>query len=190
MKSSKINLIVNREDYQKYQNYFYYLKILIIVLGVLFLTTFLVYFIDLQKRNGVNDKLDKQKAFYLEILQEKKGDEAKIFYLQKKYSDLTLFLKDDSNSAPYYNLLTYTLKESSQSSQIKSFSIDKDHAFTFTIVFQNFDELLNFFKFIESDSFIKNFENISLKSFTLISETNAKENYQLSFEGKFIAIKP
>jgi len=189
MKSSKINLIVNREDYQKYQNYFYFLKISILVLSLIFVVVFLGYLIDLQRRNSAIEKLDKQKILYLQILQQKKGDEAKIFYLQRKYADIKLFLKDDSNSAPYYNLLTSTLKESSQSSQIKSFSIDKNHAFTFTIVFENFDELLSFFKFIESDIFVKNFESISLKSFTLIGNANTKENYQLSFDGKFIAIK-
>ena len=189
MRKTKINLIVSREDYQKYEGFFYSLKILIFILIFIFLVIFVSFFIILNNENKVFNRLTDQKKFYLTALQEKKGDEAKIFYMQKKYADLKTFLKDDAFSAPYYKLLTSALKESTESSNLESFEINKDRKVAFTIAFTGFPQLVNFFKFIESETFIKNFENISLKSFSVIGNVEKKENYELSFIGKFIQLK-
>ena len=114
----------------------------------------------------------------------------KLFYLQKKYSDLKTYLSDDAASLPYYSLLASALKESSESSTIKSFVIDKSRAASFTIAFNSFPELNSFFKFIESDIFLGNFESITLKSFTVVgAQETASVNYEISFSGKFIPIE-
>lgn len=188
MRKSKINLAVSREDYQKYELYFYWLKIVVLALGIIFFTTFLTFFIVLKNKGDENNKLSTQKQDLLIALKDKQGDEAKIFYLQKKYSDLTTFMKDDASSLPYYSLLADALKESSQSSDIKSFSIDKSRTASFTISFNSFPELLNFFKLIESETFLKNFEQISLKSFSIVGLEDKKENYEISFAGRFIKL--
>lgn len=188
MRRSKINLAVSREDYQKYELYFFWLKIAVLALGAIFFTTFLTFFIVLRNRDSQNLALNKQKEDLLSALSDKKGDEAKIFYLQKKHSDLQKFLKDDASTLPYYTLLTSTLKESSEASMIKSFGIDKSRAVSFTIAFNSFPDLLNFFKFIESESFLKNFEQISLKTFSVIGSEDKKENYEISFAGKFVPL--
>ncbi|KKP86831.1 MAG: hypothetical protein UR89_C0013G0019 [Candidatus Roizmanbacteria bacterium GW2011_GWA2_35_8] len=189
MRKTKINLIVSRQDYERYEGIFYSLKVLIIVLILTFTVVFISFFIILNDKNKVFNKLTNQKQFYLTALQEKKGDEAKIFYMQKKYSDLKTFLKDDAFSAPYYKLLTSALKESTESSNLESFEINKDRKTSFTITFTSFPELVNFFKFVESEAFIKNFENISLKSFSIIGNVEKKENYELSFNGIFTQLK-
>ena len=69
---------------------------------------------------------------------------------------------------------------------IKSFSIDKSRDASFTIGFANFSELNSFFKFIESDVFLKNFEAVTLKSFSVVgAQEEATENYEISFAGRF-----
>lgn len=138
-----------------------------------------------------------QKKTYLQLLTERRSDEAKINYIQKKYLDLKTFLKDDAASVPYYQLLSDAIKDSStsltinssESASLKSFEINKERLASFTISFSAFDELMNFLKFAESQTFIKNFENISLKNFVFIGDKDKMESYELSFSGKFIPIK-
>ena len=189
MKKTKINLIINREDYQKYEKYFYWLKIVTYSLFGFFLFLFLIFFIFIKKNSDDNDKLILQKSSLLKALAEKKGDEARIFYLQKKYDDLNNFLKDDAFSSTYYGLLNQALKQSSESSTLESFKIDKNRQVEFSISFNEFPELMNFFKFIELEIFLKNFETISLKNFSIIGDKDKNENYELSFAGVFIKIK-
>ena len=130
-----------------------------------------------------------QKKAHIQLLAEKKDDKAKVNYIQKKYLDLKTFLKDDSSSAPYYQLLSDAIKDSSKSATLKSFEVDKDRKTSFTIAFSAFNELMSFLKFAESKTFIKNFENISLKNFVL-GEKEKNGSYELSFNGKFIPFKP
>lgn len=189
MRKSKINLAVSREDYQKYEVYFYWIKFGGLALGIIFFIVFLALFINLKTKSDENTRLLEEKRVLLQAMSESQGDEAKIFYLQKKYADLKTFLKDDATSLPYYSLLAGALTESSESSSIiKSFAIDKTREASFTIAFESFPELLNFFKFIESDAFLSKFEKISLKSFSVIGGEDQAENYEISFAGKFIDI--
>jgi hypothetical protein len=148
------------------------------------------FFITIKNKDAANNAMEKQKQILLVAMKDKKGDEAKLFYLQKKYTDLKTYLLDDAASLPYYTLLASALKESSESSTIKSFTINKSRDASFTIAFNSFPELNSFFKFIESDIFLDNFEAITLKSFSVASaqETNS-ENYEISFSGRFIPIK-
>jgi len=192
MKKSKINLIISREDYQKYENIFFWIKIFFIILLIVFFVIFGTFYLKTNNESRFNSRLKEQNSALLEELQYKSGDEEKILYLQKKFADLRLYLKDDAYSSPYYSLLNSAIKESSQSSFLKSFKIDKNRQVDFTISFFSFPELSSFFRFIESNVFLNNFENISLKSFTVIGQDESsgnKENYELSFIGRFIPIK-
>ena len=130
-----------------------------------------------------------QKKTYLQQLTERKDDEAKINYIQKKYTDFKTFLKEDASSLPYYQLLSDAIKNSSESATLKSFQVNKDRESSFTITFTVFDTLRDFLKTAESQTFIKNFENITLKNFVVIGDKEKNENYELSFSGKFIPIK-
>jgi len=190
MRKSKINLVISREDYQKYEYYFSWVKKVVFILAGIFFLLFLIFFTIISVKQKKYDDYANQKQSLLESLKLKSGDEAKIYYLQKKYEDLNTFLKEDAFSTPYYKLLTNALKESSQSSNLENFEINKKREVDFTISFEGFSDLMNFFKLTESPDFLKNFEQISLKSFSVIgADINKKENYELSFTGKFISIK-
>lgn len=189
MKKTKLNLLTNREDYQKIEKAFLYVRRLFYIQLVLLGVIFLFFFISMVSQNRTMNGLLNQKKSFLESLQNKQDDEVKLLYVQDKYQAVQNFLKDDARSLPYYNLLNSALSQSSQSASLKSFLITKDRNVTFTIAFANFDNLLSIFRFIEAQDFLKNFEQVSLKSFTALGDSKTKANYELAFTGKFIEIK-
>ncbi|MCL4364176.1 hypothetical protein M1328_02970 [Patescibacteria group bacterium] len=191
MKKTKINLIISREDYQKYERYFSYFRIGLIVLVVIFISISLFLLVSVKNKADQRNLLILEKDTLLKKMQSETIDQAKINYIENKYQDLTTFLKDDANSSPYYSLLNSALQQNgTQSAALKSFTIDKDRNVTFTIAFSDFSQLRNYFQYIETPSFLGNFETISLKSFSVIGATDIqKENYQLSFVGKFTTLK-
>ena len=145
MKKSNINLIINREDYQRYDDYFAYLKIGLIVLAAIFFVVSIVLLLIIKSKTDAEEKLNLQKTTLLQILKDKKADEVKISYIEKKYQDLNTYLKDDAFSSPYYALLNSALQESSESATLKSFTISKNRDVTFTIAFTDFPRLMSFF---------------------------------------------
>ena len=189
MKKNQINLLVNREDYQKYENVFERLKLsaFIMTLGLFILLIF--FYIILKGKFNKYEQMNLQKKTYLQLLTERRSDEAKINYIQKKYLDLKTFLKDDASSTPYYQLLSDAIKNSSQAASLKSFEVNKNREASFTISFSEFTKLMEFLKFAESQEFIINFENISLKNFVMVGNKEKEESYELSFTGKFVPIK-
>ena len=197
MKKNRINLLVSREDYQKYENLFEQSKLSVAVLTVILFILFISFYLILKNKFNLYENMNLQKKTYLQLLTERRADEAKINYIQKKYLDLKTFLKDDAASVPYYQLLSDAIKDSStlltinssESASLKSFEINKERLASFTISFSAFDKLMDFLKFAESQTFINNFENISLKNFVVIGDKEKKQSYELSFDGKFIPIK-
>ena len=189
MKKNQINLLVNREDYQKYENVFERVKLsaFILTLGLFILLIF--FYITLKSKFNKYEQMNLQKKTYLQLLTERRSDEAKINYIQKKYLDLKTFLKDDASSTPYYQLLSDAIKNSSQAASLKSFEVNKNREASFTISFSEFAKLMEFLKFAESQEFIINFENISLKNFVMVGNKEKEESYELSFAGKFVPIK-
>lgn len=189
MKKTKLNLLVNRENYQKIEKIFSFIRILFYIQLSFLAVLFLFFFISTLRQNNAINGLLEQKKTLLQALQTKKDDEAKLIYLQDKYSTIKNFLKDDARSLPYYDLLNSSLSSSTGSAGLKSFLISKNREVEFSVAFINFNDLLSFFRFIESDSFLKNFEQVSLKSFSAIENSASKQNYELAFVGKFIEIK-
>jgi len=189
MKKNRINLLISREDYRKFENYFEWLKLSVTLLTVILFVIFISFYLVLRNKFNIYEKMNLQKKTYLQQLTERKDDEAKINYIQKKYTDFKTFLKEDASSLPYYQLLSDAIKNSSESATLKSFQVNKDRESSFTITFTVFDTLRDFLKIAESQTFIKNFENISLKNFVVIGDKEKNENYELSFSGKFIPIK-
>ncbi len=189
MKKTKINLLISREDYRKLENFFYRLRILVAVVGIIFFGILLFFFTFLSQQNKTITSLLEQKKLILQSLKNKENEEAKIVYLGKKYLALKEFIKDDANFLPYYNLLNSALSEATQSAELKLFKITKNREADFTVNFDNFSQVMSFFKFIESETFLKNFEKIVLKSFSInTDEIDKKENYELTFTGHFIPI--
>jgi hypothetical protein len=188
MKKNRINLLINREDYQKYEGLFNQLKLSAAVLTLILFIIFLSFFLVLRNKRNLYDNMNLQKQTYLQLLTERSSDEAKINSIQKKYLDLKTFLKDDASSAPYYQLLSDAIGVSSQSATLQSFEVNKDRKVSFTIAFASFDNLMDFLKFAESPAFIKNFENIFLNNFVVAGNKDKVESYELSFSGKFVPI--
>lgn len=189
MKKNRINLLVSREDYQKYQSFFEFLKLSATILTVILFIIFVSFYLILRVKFSLFESINLQKKTFLQQLAERRVDEAKISYIQKKYSDLKSFLKDDASSTPYYQLLSDAIKNSSESAGLKSFEVNKDRETSFTISFSAFVDLMDFLKFAESTAFIKNFENISLKSFVILGNKENDNSYELSFNGTFIPFK-
>ncbi|MCX7956069.1 MAG: hypothetical protein N2593_03145 [Patescibacteria group bacterium] len=186
MRKKTINLIINREDYQKYENFFILFKKIVFVFFIIFIIVFFYFFIRLINLNKQIKDYNSEKINLLKIINENTEKFVKINYLRSKYYDFKNFIKEDSNSYFYYSLLNDALTKSSESANIKEFNIDKNRNVDFTIAFNDFESLRDFFQFIESDIFLKNFEKIFLKNFLVIGATeNRSENYQLSFYGKF-----
>lgn len=189
MKKTRINLLVNREDYQKYENFFERLKLMVTILTFFLFIVFIFFYLTIRKKFNSFEQMNLQKKTYLQLLTDRRPDEAKINYIQKKYIDLKTFLKDDASSTPYYQLLSDAIKNSSQTASLKSFEVNKDREASFTVIFSNFEKLMDFLKFAESKEFINNFESISLKNFVVIGNEDKNESYELSFSGKFVPIK-
>lgn len=189
MKKTKLNLLTNRADYQKIEKIFSFIRWLFYLQLCILALLFLFYFTSFLRQGNTIQRLVSQKKSLLESLQNKQGDEAKLLYVQDKYQVIQNFLKDDARSLPYYNLLNSALSRSTESATLKSFLISKNRDVTFTVAFVNFNDLLSFFRFIESDAFLKNFEQVSLKSFSSLGGSKTKESYELAFSGRFIEIK-
>ncbi|MGB9883482.1 MAG: hypothetical protein ACPLRN_03155 [Microgenomates group bacterium] len=186
IKRKKINLIINREDYQKYEQFFQHFKIAFYIFASIFILLSIIFFIIIKNKVDNENKLINQKKFFLQTINQKTQDLAKLNYLQQKYQDLKTFLKDDAFSANYYDLLSTAIKQSSEEAALKSFNIDKSREVGFTVVFSDFNSLRGFLKFIESTVFLNNFETLVLKSYNITgARENTKETYELNFEGKF-----
>lgn len=189
MKKNRINLLINREDYQKYEGFFNQLKLSAAVLVIILFIIFLFFFLFLRNKRNLYDQMNLQKGTYLQLLTERRSDEGKINSIQKKYLDFETFLKDDASSAPYYQLLSDAIGVSSQSATLQSFEVNKDRKVSFTIAFSTFNNLMDFLKFAESPVFIQNFKNIFLNNFIIVSNKDKVESYELSFSGEFEPIK-
>lgn len=188
MKKTKLNLLSNRVNYQRIEKLFSYIRILFYFeLGLLVLLFSFFFFSLISQTRSVNQLLEQKKEL-LASLKNKEGDEAKLLYIQNKYQNVQTFLKDDANSLPYYNLLNSALSQSTGSATLKSFLISKNRDVSFTVSFANLDELLSFFRFIESEDFLKNFEKVSLKNFSAIGDSKIKQNFELAFVGRFIEL--
>ena len=188
MKKTKLNLLTSRENYQGIEKIFAFIRIFFFIQLSILVVLFAFLFISAINQNSKIGNLLSKKESFLESLKNKEGNEAQLFYIQNKYQSLKDFLKEDARSLPYYNLLNSALSKSSESATLKSFLISKNRDVTFTVSFAHFDELLSFFRFIESDKFLSNFEKVSLKSFSALGDSKERQNYELAFTGRFIEL--
>lgn len=189
MKKNGINLLINREDYQKYENLFERFKLSAAILTVILAIIFVFSYISIKNKFNKYENMNLQKKTYLQLLGERREDEAKINYIEKKYKDFKKFLKDDASSVTYYEILSDSIKSSSESAKLKSLQVDKTRNTSFIITFSVFEKMMSFLKFSESSQFLNNFESISLKNLVIAGSNKLDENYELSFVGKFVPIQ-
>lgn len=179
----RINLLIKQTKYLRLERIFSSLKLAIVFVIVLFLLTYAAASSLLFKQKQTISELNAQKKSLLELLLANKEVEAKFVYFRNKQKQLSDILKDDVNFYPYYQLLTDSLKKSTPEARLDTVVIDKSKAVNFTVSFNDFASMLSFFKFAESDDFLKNFNLLILSNFSTVQTT--KSSYQLVFRGSF-----
>ena len=139
----------------------------------------------------MNDLL-KKKQLYLSLLMEEKDVEANIRFFKGKQTQLYTYEKDDARFAPYYSILLDMLNTSTDSATLDSIEIDKTRSTSFVIKFKDYETMISFLKYVESEEFLKNFDELSMASLSLNRDVvvvstarYANKNFQLQFKGKF-----
>lgn len=179
----RINLLITQKKYINLDNFFEKLKIVsIISFFIILVGCLVVYYFLLRQKQEIN-LLSEQKKDLLEFLLQNKQVEAKFIYFGNKQKQLTDNLKEDVNFLPYYNLLKESLHADAG---LESVSIDKSKSVSFNLSFANYSDLLDFLRVAENDDFLKNFNQLSLVKFNKDELQSQKNNFKLSFSGKFI----
>lgn len=183
MKKKGINLLVDTYNYRKTELFFLRLRIAVLAYGCILLILAFAAFLKNVQENRQLESLQNEKAKLLESLTQKADIEVQVNLLNKKAEYVEKFLKNDAHFLPYYNLLAGTFKESSASSSIDSFQIDRNRNTEFKVLFPSLDQLMIFFKLVEEDTFLKKFKNLTMNGFSAAS--TGLKNYELSFQGTF-----
>ncbi len=191
MRTKEINLLIRTFDYTKAEKKFQLFRRITFAFCILNLVIVVGSFATLTLLSRRIDTLTKEKALLEQATSQKINREEELNYVVKKVALLDTFLKDDARSLPYYNLLASALGDSTQSARLASFDIQYDRSVNFELEFSNLEEMLNSFKFIESDAFLKNFETLTLSNFSSTSSNTDASNvksFTLSLNGRFIPI--
>jgi len=155
--------------------------------GVLLFAAFIVVnLFQISQQKELKEIIGKKNDLLSQTLNSK-DTEAKMNYLKAKLNQLDTFSKDDTLFVPYYNLLRETLAQASNSSYLETISIDNKKNTKFSVRLNDFDSLMNFVHYVESDRFKDQFSDLILTSFNLLegSKANKAKDYQLTFSGKF-----
>ncbi len=156
--------------------------------AVIFVAFLIATFLQFQVNNEKNALLA-EKQQILEFTLKNKDIVGKMSYFSNKSDQLQTFLKDDAQFLPYYNLLkeALTFQSSAEFTPVlESLVIDKYKHTDFTVRFDSYEPAYAFFKYMESETFLENFNELTLVGFSL-NNTGAGESkgYQLQFKGKF-----
>jgi len=184
MRTDRTNLLISKRGYSDILKYFKIFRISLLVMTTIILLFAFVtgYLIFVQSQEL--EKLTQEKEKNLQLLSTKKEDEVKLIKIANKTKDLEIFSKDDANFYPYYEILNQSFSLSTESANIENLNIEKDRKFNFSISFTDIKSLLETFKFIESENFLKNFSTIYLKSLETQDRQEVKF-YRITFEGVF-----
>ncbi len=184
-----INLILKQKRYQELERIFGHLRSLVVVMIVVFFVLSIVYFFVLSQKKSELNALNSQKKQYLDYLLQNKEIEAKFVYFNSKEKNISTILQNDVNFYPYYNVLVESLKNSSPAATLETVLISKDRTTDFTLNFPEYNSLLSFFKFIESDIFLKNFSTLNLISLSTTNQDKVSNGIKMNFKGKFLEQK-
>lgn len=191
----RINLFARKKRFNSFALYSIKIRKYGAVAGVLlfFIFIFFVYLmVDTQRKMS---ELTMKKQQYLTYLLNEKDTEASIRFFKGKQTQLTKFLGDDAQFVPYYAILRNALMDSTESAALDSVEIDKNRVTDFVVRFQDYESMVSFLKFVESNEFLRFFDELSMASLNLTRDadlltkkTASVKNYQLQFKGKFKAI--
>lgn len=179
-----INLITRQRKYYQIDQIVRYARIAIAAFGAIFIVLNLVFFALLYSEQSALTALTNEKKTLLDYLIRNKESEARFMYFNTKERQVATILKSDVNFYPYYSLLTESLSTASPAGRLATLVINTNKKVTFSVSFDNYGSLLGFFKFMETDAFLKNFKDLTLVS----AETGAREGdevYMLNLEGTF-----
>lgn len=185
----RINLLKANKKFVETESAFLKLKNFAILIFFIFLAVNLALFFFILRQNQKLSALTEQKQLLLNFLIDNKEADAKFSYFRGKEKQIKQVLLEDVNFYPYYNLLKDSLDKFAVGANLYSVTIDKTKATSFTISFQNYDNLIDFLRFAESDEFLKNFNQLSLVKFSRNDTQLSKNDYRLNFVGSFINLK-
>jgi hypothetical protein len=156
------------------------------VVGIILFFIFMVFmFLQLSVKR-TTALLQAEKIQILQNLVEDKNNTAKLSYLAAKDESLKKFLKNDAEFLPYYNMLKDVLAFSSESPILDTMTLDKNKSTEFVVRFSDYKPAYEFLRFIESETFLSNFEVLKLNNFSLSQESAyTTGGYELRFQGKF-----
>lgn len=161
------------------------------ITGVILFVIFLIFiFLQVQVQAQKNSLINEKEELYNFILANK-DDVAKMNLYTHKNEQLQLFLKDDAEFLPYYNLLKDALDKNGDPALdpvLDYMSINKDKRTEFTVRFTEYQPAYEFLKVMESQEFLDNFIDLKLVGFNLndtVTAFSQKEGYELQFKGKF-----
>ena len=154
-------------------------------MGVVLFVIFLFLMYQMFQLNITQQNLLKKKETYLKYLLDKKDTESTIRYFVGKQAQVNTFLKDDANFLPYYQILKDSLAGTDDKAILDTVDIDKDRNTSFIVRFSSFDDVLLFLKYVEEESFLKNFTTLTLQSFNLTQQSSNMSHYQLELVGVF-----
>lgn len=190
----RLNLFSRKKRFDSFALFAMQVKRIGTLAGIVLFGIFLFVIIQTFMLRSQLQDLTKKKELYLSVLSQEKDTEANIRYFKGKQTQLYNYEKDDARFVPYYSVLLKVLSlSSSHSATLDSIEIDKNRATSFIVKFSDYDSMVEFLKYVESDDFLNNFETLSMASLNLSREVapniratqKTSRNYQLQFKGKF-----
>lgn len=189
----RLNLFNRKKRFDFFSAYANKVKQYGSVFGVILFLVFIFTIIQTIAVRGQVQSLTKSKQKYLALLINDKDIEANTRYFKGKQTQLLKYEKDDARFLPYYSVLVSALSSSSQSATLDSIEIDKNRDATFIVKFKDYDGMVQFLKYVESEEFLSNFEALSMASLNLSRSSGSttkvqsavNKNYQLQFKGRF-----
>ena len=158
------------------------------IFGVVVFVIFLAYtglFLQVQSQKNT---LETEKQELSQFILNNKDQIAKMNLYSHKSSQLRDFLKDDAEFLPYYNLLkdNLTADSTSEAGILDEMQIDKSKNTEFTVRYTNYEPAYSFLKSMEADTFLDNFIELKLVSFSVDAATlSDRRGYELKFKGRF-----
>lgn len=156
------------------------------IIGIILFIAFLgLSAMNLMQKNKIQAALREKESLENFLNVNKTTDTDTAYFLAKK-EQLKSFLQNDSQFIPYYTILSDSLSTASDSASVENLLIDNSRKTQFEIIFDDYDSVFKYVKYIESGDFLSNFENLTLIEFKLVQAgVNKTKSYQLNFEGKF-----
>ena len=189
----RLNLFNRKKRFDFFSAYANKVKQYGSIFGVILFLVFIFTIIQTIAVRGQVQSLTKSKQKYLALLINDKDIEANTRYFKGKQTQLLKYEKDDARFLPYYSVLVSALSSSSQSATLDSIEIDKNRDATFIVKFKDYDVMVQFLRYVESEEFLSNFEALSMASLNLSRSSGSttkvqsavNKNYQLQFKGRF-----